>query len=182
MSARPRRGIPKLAGDSWSIYRRLLKYAKPYLGVFLIGVLGAILFAATNASLAYWCGILDGAFVQRDPHVLWQVPLGVVVLFTLRGIGDYVANYYPSWVGRQVIKGLRHDVFSHYLRLPTSYLDRQQSGHLLSKLTNNIELVAAAATNAAISLIGDSLTIIVLLAYLFYLNWRLALFASSRRP
>ena len=142
-----------------------------------------MLFAATNAALAYLVkGFLNGAFVKRNPQVLWQVPIGVLVLFTLRGIGDYVANYYPSWVGRQVIKGLRRDVFSHYLRLPTAYLDRQQSGHLLSKLTNNIELVAAAATSAAISLIGDSLTIIGLLITLFYMNWRLALFCIAAAP
>jgi subfamily B ATP-binding cassette protein MsbA len=93
-----------------------------------------------------------------------------------------VANFYPSWVGRQVVKGLRRDVFSHYLRLPTPYLDRQQSGHLLSKLTNNIELVAAAATSAAISLIGDSLTIIGLLITLFYMNWRLAVYCIAVAP
>ncbi len=157
---------PKPDNNSWSIYRRLLRYARPYVGVFMIGVLGMVLFAATNIGLAYVVKqFVSGAFVKRDPQVLWQVPVGVVVLFTLRGIGDFVANYYPSWVGRQVIKGLRRDVFSHYLRLPTAYLDRQQSGHLLSKLTNNIELVAAAATSASISLIGDSLSIVGLLAY-----------------
>lgn len=174
---------PKPAGDSWSIYRRLLKYARPYLGVFMIGVLGAALFASSNAALAYLVrNFLHGAFLVKNPAVLWQVPLGVVVLFTLRGIGDYVQSYYPSWVGRQVIKGLRHDVFSHYLRLPTAYLDQQQSGHLLSKLTNNIELVAAAATGAAISLISDSLSILVLLATLFYMNWRLAVFCIIAAP
>jgi subfamily B ATP-binding cassette protein MsbA len=174
---------PDTAGDSWSIYRRLLKYATPYLGVFLIGVLGAILFAVSNASLAYLVQkFLHGAFVVKNPDVLWEVPVGVVVLFTLRGIGDYVQSYYPSWVGRQVIKGLRRDVFSHYLRLPTGYLDNQQSGHLLSKLTNNIELVAAAATGAAISLISDSLTILVLLGTLFYMNWRLAAFCIVAAP
>ena len=171
------------AGDSWSIYRRLLKYAKPYLGVFLIGVLGAILFAVSNAALAYLVKTFThGAFLVKNPDVLWEVPIGVVVLFTLRGVGDYVQSYYPSWVGRQVIKGLRRDVFSHYLRLPTAYLDRQQSGHLLSKLTNNIELVAAAATSAAISLISDTLSIFVLLATLFYMNWRLALFCIVAAP
>jgi subfamily B ATP-binding cassette protein MsbA len=169
--------------DSWSIYRRLLKYARPYLGVFLIGVLGSILFAASNVALAYLVQkFLHGAFIVKNPDVLWQVPVGVVVLFTLRGIGDYVQSYYPSWVGRQVIKGLRHDVFSHYLRLPTAYLDRQQSGHLLSKLTNNIELVAAAATSAAISLISDSLSILGLLGWLFYKNWRLAAFCLIAAP
>jgi ATP-binding cassette, subfamily B, bacterial MsbA len=170
-------------GDSWSIYRRLLKYARPYLGVFLIGVLGATLFAASNVSLAYLVQkFLRGAFLVKNPDVLWEVPLGVVVLFTLRGIGDYVQTYYPSWVGRQVIKGLRHDVFSHYLRLPTAYLDQQQSGHLLSKLTNNIELVSAAATSAAISLISDSLSILGLLGWLFYKNWRLATFCIVAAP
>jgi ATP-binding cassette, subfamily B, bacterial MsbA len=170
-------------GDAWPVYRRLLKYATPYLGVFLIGVLGSILFASSNAALAYLVKqFLNGAFLVKDPTVLWKVPLGVVVLFTLRGVGDYVQSYYSGWVGRQVIKGLRHDVFSHYLRLPTAYLDRQQSGHLLSKLTNNIEMVAAAATTAAISLISDSLTILALLVTLFYMNWRLAVFCIIAAP
>ena len=173
----------KAAGDSWLIYRRLLKYAKPYLGVFFIGVLGAVLYAASNASVVYLIKVfLHGAFVSPDPNIVWMVPTGVVVLFTLRGIGDYVQTYYPSWVGRQVIKGLRHEVFSHYLRLPTAFLEQQQSGQLLSKLTNNIELVAAAATGAAISLISDSLTIIALIGSLFYMNWRLASFCMIVAP
>jgi subfamily B ATP-binding cassette protein MsbA len=170
-------------GSSWSIYRRLLRYARPHVGVFLVGVAGMLLFAATQSALAYLVKtFFKGAFVIKDPKILWEIPLGVVVLFMLRGIGDYVANYYPSWVGRQVVKGLRRDVFAHYLRLPTAYLDHQQSGHLLSKLTNNIELVAGAATNAAISLIGDSLTLVGLLGYLFYLNWQLALFCLAAAP
>ncbi|HLN49385.1 MAG TPA: lipid A export permease/ATP-binding protein MsbA [Steroidobacteraceae bacterium] len=176
-------GRPKPNNTAWAIYRRLLRYARPYIGVFLIGVVGMILFAATNSALAYLVKeFLNGAFVKKNPEVLWKVPIAVVVLFTLRGIGDFVSNYYPSWVGRQVIKGLRRDVFSHYLRLPTPYLDRAQSGHLLSKLTNNIELVASAATSAAISLIGDSLTIIGLLITLFYMNWRLAAFCITVAP
>ena len=180
-AAASRRNPPAIPGRSIG---GCCKYAKPYVGVFLIGVLGAILFAASNAALAYLVKrFLNGAFVLKDPSVLWEVPIGVVVLFTLRGIGDYVANYFPSWVGRQVIKGLRHDVFSHYLRLPTAYLDQQQSGHLLSKLTNNIELVAAAATSAAISLISDSLSIVgsARLPVLHELAARRCS-ASSRRP
>jgi subfamily B ATP-binding cassette protein MsbA len=176
-------GRPKHGNNSWSIYRRLLRYAKPHAGVFLIGVLGMILFAASQWALAYLVKtFMSGAFVKRDPAILWEIPAGVVVLFVMRGIGDYVANYYPSWVGRQVIKSLRRDVFAHYLRLPTAYLDRQQSGHLLSKLTYNIEMVADAATGASISLIGDSITIVGLIAYLFYLNWQLALFCILAAP
>jgi subfamily B ATP-binding cassette protein MsbA len=169
--------------DGWAIYRRLIKYARPHTGMFSIGVVGAILFAVSNASLAFLVKqFMKGTFVMQDPKVIWQVPIGVVALFTLRGIGDYIANYFPSWVGRQVIKGLRHDLFQHYMRLPIAYSDQQQSGHLLSKLTNNIELVAAAATNAAISLISDSLSIVILIGYLFYLNWHLAAFCIAAAP
>jgi ATP-binding cassette, subfamily B, bacterial MsbA len=168
---------------SWSIYLRLLRYARPYVGVFLIGVLGMILFAATNAVLGIVVKeFMNDAFVRKNPAILWEMPLAVVVLFTLRGVGDFVGNYYPSWVGRQVVKGLRRDVFAHYLRLPSAYLDHQQSGHLLSKLTNNIEFVAGAATGAAISVISDTLTIAGLLAVMFYLNWRLATFCILAAP
>jgi subfamily B ATP-binding cassette protein MsbA len=168
---------------SWSIYLRLLRYARPHLGVFLIGVVGMILFAATNAVLALVVkDFMNGAFVERNRAILWEMPLAVVVLFTLRGIGDFVGNYYPSWVGRQVVKSLRRDVFAHYLRLPSAYLDRQQSGHLLSKLTNNIEFVAGAATGAAITEITDSRTILGLLVVMFYLNWRLAAFCILAAP
>jgi subfamily B ATP-binding cassette protein MsbA len=173
----------KSDGDYWPTYRRLLGYAKPYTGAFLVGVIGMILFAASQSGLVYLVQtFLKGAFVTKDPRIEWIVPLGVVVLFLLRGLGDYVGNYYPSWVGRQVIKGLRHDVFAHYLRLPTAYLDTQQSGVLLSKLTFNIEQVAGAATGAAISLVSDTLTILGLIVYLFYLNWRLAIFCIVAAP
>jgi subfamily B ATP-binding cassette protein MsbA len=179
----PRRNPAPSSNSSWSIYRRLLRYAKPYTGVFLIGVLGMILFAATNAVLGLVVkDFMNGAFVQKNPAILWEMPLAVVVLFALRGVGDFVGNYYPSWVGRQVVKSLRRDVFAHYLRLPTAYLDGQQSGHLLSKLTNNIEFVAGAATGAAISVISDTLTIAGLMAVMFYLNWRLATFCILAAP
>jgi len=183
LSAAAAGGGGSFAGSSWSIYRRLLGYARPHVGVFLIGVMGMILFAGANAVFAIVVkDFMNGAFVTRDPAIIWEAPLAVVVLFTLRGIGDFVGNYYPSWVGRQVVKSLRRDVFAHYLRLPTAYLDRQQSGHFLSKLTNNIEFVAGAATGAAISIISDSLTIVGLLAVMFYLNWRLATFCILAAP
>ncbi|MGA2776548.1 MAG: lipid A export permease/ATP-binding protein MsbA [Steroidobacteraceae bacterium] len=171
------------AGKSWPVYRRLLRYAKPYIGVYLLGVLGMILFAATDASLGLFVRyVFKEEFILNNPDTLWMIPIGVVALFALRGIGDYVGNYLPSYVGRQVIKGLRRDVFAHYLRLPTAFLDREKSGNLLSKLTFNVELVAAAATSASIALIREPLTIAFLIATLFYLNWRLALFCLAAGP
>ncbi len=171
----------------WATYRRLLVYAKPYTGMFLIGVSGMLLFSATQAGTAelvrrFIKALENADFIQQHPQTLWQIPLAVVVLFTLRGVSDLVANYFPSWVGRQVIKGLRRDVFAHYLKLPTAYLDAQQSGQVLSKLTYNIEMMASAATGAAISILGDTLTIIVLIGTLFYYSWHLTLFCLAAAP
>jgi subfamily B ATP-binding cassette protein MsbA len=151
--------------------------------MFLIGVAGMALFAATDASLAWFVNIfLKGTFVERDPRVVWLVPLGVIALFFLRGIGDYVSNYFPGWVGRQVIRSLRGELFAQYLKLPTAYYDRSSSAEMLSRLTYNVEQVAEAATSSVISLIRDSLTIAALLGYAFYLDWWLTLCALAIAP
>jgi len=174
---------PVQVDDAGRVYRRLLGYARPHMGMFSIGVLGMALFAATDSALAYLVKVfLGGAFVDPDPKVLWMVPIGAIVLFTLRGIGDYVSNYFPGWVGRQIIKALRGELFAHYLRLPTRYYDGAASGQMLSRLTYNVELVADATTNAVTVLIRDTLTILGLLGMLFWFNWQLAAFALTLAP
>jgi subfamily B ATP-binding cassette protein MsbA len=174
-----------LSGDvkSWTVYKRLLRYARPHLRIYAIGLLGMLLFAATEASLGYFVRkVFNEDFIVGNPATLWLVPLGVVGLFALRGIGDFVSNYFPTAVGRQIIKSLRRDVFAHYLRLPTAYLDREKSGYLLSKLTYNIELVANAGTTASIALVKEPLTIVFLVGWLFYVNARLAVFCLAAGP
>jgi subfamily B ATP-binding cassette protein MsbA len=167
----------------WQIYKRLLRYARPYAGVYFVGVLGMVLFSASEASFFLFVKYCFNAdFIGRNPSTVWLIPLLVIVVFSLRGIGDFVGNYFPSYVGRQVIKGLRRDVFAHYLRLPTAYLDAEKSGHLLSKLTFNVEMVANAATVGSIALVKEPITIAFMIAGLFWLNWRLALFCIAVGP
>jgi subfamily B ATP-binding cassette protein MsbA len=174
---------PVEIADAAKVYRRLLGYARPHLGMFLIGVFGMALFAATDAAIAVLVQrFLGGAFVEPDPRIVWAIPLGAVLLFLLRGIGDYIANYFPGYVGRQIIKTLRAELFAHYLRLPTRHHDTEASGGMLSRLTYNIELVAEATTNAVTVLIRDTLTIVALIGLLFWYNWRLAAFVLALAP
>jgi subfamily B ATP-binding cassette protein MsbA len=175
--------LPPLSASGLSIYLRLLAYARPHWPMFLLGVLGMVLYAAVDTGFAFLVKkFLDGAFVERDSRMLVYVPAGLVVLFLVRGIGDYLSVYAPGWVGRQVIKAIRHDVFARYLRLPVSYFDRHGVAMLLSRLTYNIELVAEAATTAVTFLIRDTLSIIGLISYLLFLNWRLTVFALAVAP
>jgi ABC-type multidrug transport system fused ATPase/permease subunit len=109
-----------------SVFRRLLGYAYPHRGTFMIGVRGMTLFAATDGTLALFVKqFVDGTFFEKNARVLWLIPLGAPVLFLLRGIGDYMSVYFPGLVGRRVIKAIRGDLFLHYLTLPTRYYDRE---------------------------------------------------------
>jgi subfamily B ATP-binding cassette protein MsbA len=175
--------LPPITAGGLKIYLRLLAYAKPHWPMFLLGVFGMTLFAAVDTGLAWLVKeFLDGAFVERNEKVLVLVPAGIIVLFAARGVGDYLSVLAPGWVGRQVIKSLRGEVFKQYLYLPVSFFDTAGVAQLLSRLTYNIELVAEAATTAITSMIRDTLTILGLLGWLFYMNWRLTLFALAVAP
>ena len=171
--------------DAAAVYRRLLGYARPYWGMFLIGVVGMVMYAAVSPITAWFVKrFLNAAFLDSSQNlqVLKYVPAGVLLLFLLRGIGDYLANYFPGWVGRQMIKAIRAELFAKYLRLPTTWYERESSGPMLSRLTYNAELVADAATSSVTVLIRDTLAIVSLVAYLFWQNWRLAIFAMLAAP
>jgi subfamily B ATP-binding cassette protein MsbA len=175
--------LPPITAGGLKIYLRLLAYAKPHWRMFTLGVFGMVLFASVDTGMAWLVKeFLDGAFVERNKDVLVLVPAGIIVLFVARGIGDYLSVFAPGWVGRQVIKSLRGEVFRKYLNLPVAYFDTAGIAQLLSRLTYNIELVAEAATNAVTLLIRDTLTIIGLLGWLLYLNWQLMLFALAMAP
>jgi ATP-binding cassette, subfamily B, bacterial MsbA len=166
------------------VYRRLLGYARPHLGMYLIGVLGMALYAGSDLITINFIKtyLHDVLTLERNAHVLTLLPLGVIVIFLVRGVGDYLANYFPFWVGRQVIKAIRSDLFAHYLRMPTAQYDREPTATMLTRLTYNSELVAAAATDSLTVIIRDSLAIAINIGALFWLNWKLALYSLVAAP
>ncbi len=165
------------------VYKRLLGYARPHWRMFAFGVLGMALSAGVETAWAWLARMfLDGTFVRHDPEQLRLVPLAIVAIFLVRGIGDYIANFAPGWVGRHIVKRLRADLFRHYLELPTAFFDRNSTAQLLSRLTYNTEQVAEAATNSVSTVIRDSLAIIGLLSWAFYISWRLTLLALVAAP
>ena len=161
-----------------AIYKRLLAYATPYWRVFVITALAMILFAATDTGFAALMKpLLDGNFIEHDPAAVKLVPLALVALFLFRGLAGFLSRYGMSWIGRRVIQVLRRELFRQLLRLPARYFDRNPSGRLLSRLTFDVEQVAEASANAVTILIRDSMTLIFLLAYMFWISgWLTLLF------
>jgi subfamily B ATP-binding cassette protein MsbA len=171
------------AAEARSVYGRLLGYARPWRGQFLIGVLGMVLYAATDAGTAWFVDkFLEHAFVNPDPRVVWAVPAGVLGLFLLRGLGDYLATYYPAKVGRKVVKAIRRDLFAQYLQLPAAWYDRQPGGRALSRLVYDAEQVAEAATTSIGVIIRDSLVLLALLGFMFWKSWQFTLLVLVAAP
>lgn len=159
------------------VYRRLLAYVVPFWKMFLLAILGMVIYALTQPAFAALIKpLMDKSFVAHDPHSIRLIPPLVIGLFLLRGLSGFLSAYFMSWVGRSVIKTLRAQTFGQLLRLPTRYYDVTSSGVLISKLTYNIEQVAEATTNAITVLIRDGLTIIGLIGLMFYLSWKLSFF------
>jgi subfamily B ATP-binding cassette protein MsbA len=164
-------------------YRRLLGYLRPHVRVFLVGVVGMVLFAATDAAWAAFVKFfLDGTFVEKDPRMVWLVPVALVGLFAVRGFADFLQTYCPGHVGRHIVKTLRGEIFDRYLHLPVAYFDRSSSGVLLSRLTFNTEQVATATTDSITVFIRDTLAILGLIGYLLYLNPKLTLISLVVAP
>ena len=163
----------------YKTYLRLLKYAAPYWFIFILGALAMLIYALTDTGFAYliktltdnFAGTTDGAYIGE-----WKfnLPIAVIIIFIIRGISGFFSVYNIGWIGRQVIKALREEVFTKFLYLPTSFLDHKSNAELLSKVTFNIEQVAESTSNTITILIRDTLTIFALTAYMVYLSPRLA--------
>ncbi|MBV8877610.1 MAG: lipid A export permease/ATP-binding protein MsbA [Gammaproteobacteria bacterium] len=164
-------------------YRRLLGYLAPHRGRFVLGMLGGALFAATMTSFAWFAKKFgDGTLVHEDPRTIVWVPLALVGLFLLRGLGEFVQTYYMGYVGRQIVSRLRRDVFRHTLDLPVGYFDRSSSATLLSRLTYNSEQVGQATTDSINLVVRTTLTIVGSIGFMLWFNARLTLIALILTP
>lgn len=169
--------------SSRQLYLRLLGYVKPYWRIFLISIIGTAITAATEPLLpALLKPLLDGTFVHKDNTIMQLAPLFILVIFFVRGVASFVAAYAIGWVGNKVVMDLRDEMFHKLLTLPTRYYDDHATGNLISKLAFDVTQVTAAATNVVTVLIRDSIIIVGLLGWLFYLNWKLTLLSLVMAP
>jgi subfamily B ATP-binding cassette protein MsbA len=147
--------------NSRELYARLLGYLKPYRLAFILGILCIALLGATEPLLpALLKPLLDKGFGGASPDYLWKAPLGVILLFLLRGILSYTGGYLTSWVSNRIITDVRIAMFDRILRLPTRYYDDQSTGILMSKVTYDVSNVTNAATSVLNVAVKDSLNVI----------------------
>jgi ATP-binding cassette, subfamily B, bacterial MsbA len=164
--------------SSLKLYFRLLSYVRPHARVFALAVLGMIAAAATEPLIpAFIAPLLDQGFAPHSANTWPPIVFAgaIVVLFVVRGVLTFGSSYCMAWVSNRVVLDLRSAMFARLVRLPTRFFDDASSGALLSKVTFDVSNVNAAATSVLTTAVQDSIKVIGLLAYLFYVNWKLTL-------
>ncbi|MFO7553149.1 MAG: lipid A export permease/ATP-binding protein MsbA [Haliea sp.] len=190
--------VPARGGSDWHLYRRLLRYVLPYWYLFALSIAGYVLYSLGNVLLAdlmqFLLDSLNGSAEAANGLVAGAayklldagdmtalefarigVPVAMVVLAFTRAMGYFAGSYFMNHVARNLVHELRRELFNKMLLAPSSYYDSHSQGVLISKITFNVEQVTGAATKALKVVVGEGLTVIGLLSYLFYLNWRLSL-------
>jgi subfamily B ATP-binding cassette protein MsbA len=184
--------------SDWQLYRRLLAYVVPYWYLFLFSIGGFLIYSLGNVMLADLMQFLldslngrpaaEGGVVSRTAYKLAgetgqsalefarvAVPLAAVTIAFTRAMGYFAGTYFMNHVARNLVHVLRRQLFEKMLVAPSAYYDRQSQGILVSKITFNVEQVTGAATRALKVIIGEGMTVLGLLGYMLYLNWRLCL-------
>ena len=171
------------SASSFQLYGRLISYALVYWKIFTVAFIGMVIVASSSTAFtALMKPMMDGSFVERDPQTILWIPLAIIAIFSIRILGAFAANYGMSIIGRNVIREIRRQMFSRLLSLPKSFYDQATTGELLSKFSFDVEQVANATTKAITVLIRDTLTVIGLVSWMFYLNVKLALVFITVAP
>ncbi len=170
--------------NSRELYARLLTYVRPYWKVFAAAlVCMALASLAEPIFPAMMKSLLDNGFSSSADSMDWLFyPLAIMGLFLVRAIFGFAGSYAMSWVSNNVVTELRQAMFERMVRLPTRYYSDNLSGRLMSRIAYDVSGVAGAATGALTTLIKDSLSIVGLLAWLLYLNWKLTLITFAVVP
>lgn len=154
---------------------RLLGYLKPYWWALILTIIGFAINAATEVWIAKLLQFITDAINQNDQARQNWFPALIIALFFVRGVGSFLGNYYSALVSRNLVYELRVQVFNKLLRLPSSFYLLNPAGTISSKLIFDVEQVTAASTDSMKTLLRDGLTVVALIGFLLYSNWRLTL-------
>ena len=167
--------MQKSPESSIQIYKRLLIYVKPYRGFFATSIFGFLIYSVGQFLLVTLTKEIVNTLQTETREGMFYLPLFFSGLFVVQGIGTYLGNYFLAKVSTSVVHALRCEIFDKYTQLPTAFFDSNNSGHLISRIINNVGEVTKACADAVRTFAREGLTVVGLLIYLFYSNWMLSL-------
>lgn len=169
------------AGPRSSTGARLLAYARRHSGLLVLGWLATIVYGLSNAALVKMIQpIFDDVLIRRVG--LGEVALTIVVLYAAKGLGAYFATTLFAQVGQLAVLDLRRDLYAHILSQSFGFLSKHTTGSLMSHISTDMERIQSAVGEVSSDLLKEGLSVLGLLALLFYYDWRLALLSLVVMP
>jgi subfamily B ATP-binding cassette protein MsbA len=166
----------------WTLYKRLFAYVLRMKGSYALALLGFALYAGTAPLLAHLMVVIEATYKNPEEAARFLLVAMILGVYLMRGVGSFLGDYFLARVGRSVVHQLRVGVLNHYLVLPNQYYEQNAKGHLISKITFDAEQVFGSITNAVTSVVREGLTVIFLLGYMFWMNWKLTLIFFIAAP
>ncbi len=164
-------------------YLRLLAYIKPYKKRLAAAVVCIIMAAGANLYLPWIIkDMIDDVLMSKDMLMLNLIAAGILVVMFTRGVFYYGQSYLVSYVGQRVIIDVRSVLFRKFQKMPLSYYDRQQTGTVMSYITNDVAAMQSAIVDNLIELVTESSILIGSLAMMIYLDWKLSLLTLMTIP
>jgi len=174
--------MPHIA-NAKMLYLRLFRYAWAYKTYFLITIISTTILAASNTGfLALIKQVTDEGFVKQSTDKAMVLTLMLFALMAVRGLAGFISMYSMRLVARRIVAKLRSEAFSKFMLLPVSFFDASTTGLLVSKLTYDAERLASVCSRSALNVMRDILTVIGLVLYMLYLDWRLTLVFAIVTP
>jgi len=163
------------------LFGRLFEYTRPYRGRLVASWLATVGYAAAGALIVSQVKpIFDLALIQGLD--VGRLSLTILVLYVIKGASSYVATTLVADAGQRAVSDLRNALYEHILKQSFSFLGRRTTGSLMSHVTTDVEKIQAAVSELAGDLLKEGLTILGLLAVLFYMDWRLAILSLVGMP
>ena len=157
------------------LYAKIRTVLKPYTGRLALAMVGMVAVGGFNALQAYMVQpLLDEIFYKHDARMLNLLPLGLLLVFFVKGLFYFMYSFLLEKVGQSVIRDLRNQVYAHLNALPLSFFHRTPTGELISRIINDVSMLQGAVSHALIHLLRDLFSVIGLLVVIFYMDWRLA--------
>jgi subfamily B ATP-binding cassette protein MsbA len=119
--------------------------------------------------------IIDKVFSDKEASMLMPVAFGVLVVFTLRGAANYGQTVLMNMVGQRIVSRLQQDLFSHLVYADLSFLQKEYSGHLMSRFIADINMIRMAAIESLTGMGKNTFTVAFLIAVMFMQDWKLAM-------
>lgn len=160
----------------WPVLKRVMGLAQPFRNLFWVSVLLGIL-SALLTSVRPWLTqvMVDDYIVSYDKEGLQKMAIIVGVILLLEFLSKYLFSFYTSDLGQSVIRYLRVKVFNHVASMRLRFFDKTPIGIVTTRTINDVEAVSNIFSEGFITIISDVLTFVVVIAFMFSINWQLAL-------